>query len=360
MLIYQEYYIEFFLMKFQQPLILYLYCMLFLLSACSKGEIPGQNTEDEKMTIQLRIQFAANRIPYSFSTTRGNNIDIIESDYYSQTLDSGYTYRAILEIYDMSADQTPIERKEIILGQDLNDIELPFVLEKKKYQFAFWCDCVEKSQPKDLYYNTSKGLKYVKIIQSEKIAYPFEFYRKNCLSSSITLDPDKLDSSLLNNVRVTIRPSLSVAQLLISTTDIINFIAQEKQNMSSQTLVHVDSLQARILYQGFTPCGLNVLSGKLNDARIGITLQSHIMELQHGEALVAADCILSEEKETNYNILLQLMYNGQIKTESVINMRARKEKSYSIRSNFLSKETSSGGLNVDTGFDGIIDIVLPD
>ena len=114
-------------------------------------------------------------------------------------------------------------------------------------------------------------------------------------------------------------------------------------------------------YALYFPTGYNALTGVPNKAETGIGFKSDILPLSDNEVLLGYDYVFVNGDYTEVNITLRLydkvsgeMLNGYSGLEAEI----YKGKTTVIRGMFLTTENGSG-ISIDTGFDGSIDITLP-
>ena len=114
-------------------------------------------------------------------------------------------------------------------------------------------------------------------------------------------------------------------------------------------------------YALYFPTGYNVLTGLPNKAETAIYFTSAITPVTEDEVLLGYDYVFVNGESTTLNITLTVMdAEGEVvNSYSGLEARILKGQTTVLRGTYLTEDRGSG-VGIDPGFDGYIDITLPD
>lgn len=114
-------------------------------------------------------------------------------------------------------------------------------------------------------------------------------------------------------------------------------------------------------YVLYFPVGYNVFTGLPNKAETQISFSSDITPLSDDEVLLGYDYVFVNGDETSVSVTLTLFNRDKEKLNTYSNLPATlyKGETTVIRGDYLTQNRGSG-IGIDPGFDGDIEITLPD
>ena len=114
-------------------------------------------------------------------------------------------------------------------------------------------------------------------------------------------------------------------------------------------------------YAGYFPSGFNAYTNKPNDARTGMSFGCSMRPLSDKEAHLASDYIFVNGSESAVKVNLTIRDGeGNLLNEiGDIDVPIVRGKLTTIRDEFLTRDYAPG-IGINPGFDGEIDIVIPD
>ena len=114
-------------------------------------------------------------------------------------------------------------------------------------------------------------------------------------------------------------------------------------------------------YALYFPTGYNVLTGLPNKAETGITFSSAMIPVSEEEVMLGYDYVFVNGESTTVNITLTVLDSAGevVNTYSGLEAVIYKGETTVLRGTFLTEDRGSG-IGIDPGFDGTIDIILPD
>ena len=219
-------------------------------------------------------------------------------------------------------------------------------LPSDEYRLMAWCDYVDASQPSaDLHYLTA-DLRDVTFTGS----YDGNDPSRNAYSGVTPIDFKVYegDTTTVINSDISLKPIMGK----------IKFVATDY----NQFLVKPISLRFLIAYTGFLPHRYSVVRGVPFDATTGVYfITNELTELStegDGSATLGYDYVMVNGDESSVTVALGL-YNDEGKLvgqSGNINVPIRRGGLTVVKGHFLTKTQSSGGIGIDPGFDGDINV----
>ena len=286
--------------------------------------------------------------------------------------DATYDVRWIIEIFRDAIEGKPVEQRVLSCdpASDGNhSIETAFDLHAAKYKVVVWMDHVDDGSIEDKYY-TVQSLSAISIPETED--YIGNEEHKDTYVGNQELDLTAYRDQWGQTINRTIMLERPMAKIEFITTDVDKLLdewtAQTGQNgiagsdqeeIASRT--DVSSWQVRVEYAGYFPSSFNAYTNKPNDAREGVSFTSTMTILSAQEARLGSDYIFVNGNESAVYVNLTLLDDrGNVMNEvQGIEVPIIRGKLTSIRDEFLSQDFTPG-IGIDPGFDGNIDIVIPD
>ena len=163
-----------------------------------------------------------------------------------------------------------------------------------------------------------------------------------------------------------------MAQIEFITTDVDKFLddlAAKKERQDSRTVADnllgsapdLSSIQVTVDYACYFPSSFNAYTNKPNDACLGMSFGCCMTPLTEKEAHLAGDHIFvnGAESAVTINLTLRDGDGNLLNRIEGINVPIVRGKLTVVRDEFLTRSYAPG-IGIDPGFDGEIDIVIPD
>lgn len=267
--------------------------------------------------------------------------------------------RIVVEAYRFNNQTQPEIRKEIVLDKPLDKQEtsINLSLNATKYRIVAWSDYIQTKDASDMYYYTVETLRKIKY-NGEYTANKEE---KDCFSNHKDIDLTQYSDVWNMTINMDMQLDRPVGKLTLISNDIEKYISKINSKGETISKADINSFTAKIIYSGYTPNGYDAYENKLNDASIGISYYSKFNIINENEAMVAFDYVLADIEGTQYNITMQIFdKDGKIVNEVSGNkVFVFSNKETILKTNFLTGEYKPG-INIDQGYDGVIDVIIPD
>lgn len=237
-------------------------------------------------------------------------------------------------------------------SQDAQTMTIQVPLHAAKYKIAAWVDFVNAGTTCDKYYLTNT-------LDAIRITTP---YQGNCkdkatFSSSCSLDLSAYRDQWNTQVECPLTLRSPMARIELVAIDFDKFIKQE----ALRTARDLSDLTVSITYAGYFPSGFNAFTDKANDAVTNIGFDSHPTLLSDQMVLLAYDYVFVNGEASNITVDITISdRQGQaINRIEGLRIPVERGKPATIKGEFLTQDFSPG-IGIDPGFDGDIDVTIPD
>ena len=271
-----------------------------------------------------------------------------------------YDVRWIIEVFRDKIDGTPVESR--ILSCDPaadgnHAISTTFDLNAAKYHVVAWMDYVDDGSTDDKYYNID-ALSTIHIPDAEN--YVGDEEHKDAFVARKEFDLSGFRDQWNQQIGCAMTLERPMAQIEFITTDLDEFLGNAS-GQSLRTPADIASIKVSVNYEGYFPSGFNAYTDKPNDAQTGVSFECPITQLSDSEAHLAGDHVFVNGSESAVTVTLVIRdgQNNIINEIGGINVPIVRGKKTVIRDDFFTKSYSPG-IGIDPGFDGDIDIVIPD
>lgn len=281
--------------------------------------------------------------------------------------------RWIIEIFQDAVDGTPVARRVLSADPDVEGhhaIETTFDLHAAKYQVVAWMDYVDDGSIADKYY-VIPSLSSIRIPETENYIGDEDY--KDTYVGHQEIDLSAYRTHWNSTVDQTVILERPMAKIEFITTDMGKVIAEwaarrakTKAAMSGSTAaladqVDVSSWQVNVEYAGYFPSSFNAYTNKPNDARQGVSFVSAMTPLSSQEARFGSDYIFvnGNESAVNVNLTISDAQGNVINEVQGIQVPIVRGKLTSVRDEFLTRSFTPG-IGIDPGFDGEINVVIPE
>ena len=331
-----------------------------LLTSCNKTilEFPENGGEDPT-SVHVNLSLAVDPAIEPYTSTK---VDPNTEE---------HDVRWIIELFRDEIEGEPVERRILTCdpATDLNHtISASFTLNAAKYPVVAWADYVNDGSTDDKYYLID-DLSSIRILEDED--YLGDEEHKDTYIVNEELDLSGYRDSWNETVEHTLTLKRPMAKIEFITTDIEKLLNQLRTKRSksggavSENLLtdnpDLSSIQVTVSYAGFLPSGFNAYTNKPNDARTGVSFDCSMTPLSDKEARLGSDYIFvnGNESAVTVNLIISDDEGNLINMIDGIEVPIARGKLTTIKDEFLTGDYAPG-IGIDPGFDGEINIVIPE
>lgn len=279
--------------------------------------------------------------------------------------------RWMVEVFRDEIDGDPVERR--ILSCDpqtdgRHTIETSLALHAAKYKIVAWMDYVDDGSTDDKYYRVP-SLSAISIPEGED--YVGDEDHKDTYVGQEEIDLTGYRDAWNETVRHKMTLERPMAKIEFITTDVVKLLKElaaqraELQGVVSENLLSenpdLSAIRVSVSYGGYFPSSFNAYTNKPNDARQGVSFECGMTPLSEQEARLCSDYVFVNGSESAVYVNLTIRDDEGNLLNNVGNVEVPivRGKLTTIRDEFLTQRFSPG-IGIDPGFDGDINIVIPD
>lgn len=337
-------------------------CLLvFLLIGCDKTvlEFPENGGVDPTLVnVNLTLEIDPKIEPYVSARSGAEGPEL-------------HDVRWIVEFFRDEIGGEPVERRVLTCKKSedgRHSIRTSLALHAARYQVVAWMDYVDCGSTDDKYY-TVNSLSSICVPEAE--AYIGDEDHKDTYVARQAIDLRGYRDWWDVYVNETVMLQRPMAKIEFITTDIDKFLdelaARRLNNagsLSDELLREnpdLSTIQVQVEYAGYFPSGFNAYTNKPNDARLGMSFTCSMKPLSDKEAHLASDYIFvnGSESAVKVNLIIRDSEGHLLNEVGGIDVPIVRGKLTTIRDEFLTRDYAPG-IGIDPGFDGEIDIVIPD
>ena len=282
-----------------------------------------------------------------------------------------YDVRWIVEVFRDEIGGELAERR--VLGCEPaadghHTIHTSLALHAARYHVVAWMDYVDNGSVDDKYY-TIPSLSSISVPAAGN--YIGDEDHKDTYVARQEIDLKAHRDRWNETVDVTVTLQRPMAKIEFIATDIDKFLDELAARHSEITGSVADDLlsqtpdlstiRVQVDYAGYFPSGFNAYTNKPNDARTGMSFGCSMQPLSDKEAHLAGDYIFvnGSESAVTVNLTLRDGEGNLLNRIEGINVPIVRGKLTVIRDEFLTRSYAPG-IGIDPGFDGEINVVIPD
>lgn len=319
----------------------------WMFASCSLiTQFPDENAVDPTL-VNLRVNL----------TIDSEAADMTDTDLFDHGV---VRQRVVVEAYKFDNSSKPVIRKDVIPDGYLTK-DKPYTvdlsLNSTKYRIVVWSDYVQTAAPADTYYYTAETLRKVKY----NGVYVGNKQEKDCFSAWKDIDLTEYRDEWNITADTDIDLKRPVGKLIVMTNDVDGYISRVESRGDAISRTDINAYTARVTYSGFTPNGFDAYSAVLNDAVPGLTFESNLTLVEDNKAMISFDYVLGDCDGTAYSVDVKIFdEDGKV----INDVGGRNTEVWCDRITVLEADFLTGdyepGISIDTDFDGVIDVPLPE
>ena len=234
-----------------------------------------------------------------------------------------------------------------------NKITLPvnLKLHAVEYTLVVWTDYVKANTKEDLYYNTED---LQQIVCTDPYTGSTDY--RDCLYGTASLDLRPYRDKWNARVQVCVDMVRPLAKYEIIATDVKDFLRKTKRQRTDGEIFTIT-----FSYGFYFPTAFNALSGKPADSQPGGQVPTPLTVPADGteECTIGSDFVFVNGTESFVKLTMEIRDGGGnvISRTTGLEVPYRRGHLTTVRARFLTNEMQ-GGVEIDPGFDGDIDVDL--
>ena len=282
--------------------------------------------------------------------------------------------RWMVEVYRDEIDEEP-EHERLLTGDPAEDgrhsTSTTLDLHAGKYIVVAWADYVADGTTSDKYYAVP-SLDQIGIASGESYVGDEEHKDTYAVVEEVDLTGyhDQWNVEVEHGVTLE-RPMAKIEFITTDVDKLLADLAAARSGKSSSRASYSDNLlgenpdlnaiRVTVEYAGYLPSGYNVYTGKPNDAVTGMSFTCSLTRLSGKEARLGSDYIFVNGNESAVTVNLEIRDDAGnlINRVEGINVPIVRGKLTTIRDEFLTRDYAPG-IGIDPGFEGEINVVIPD
>lgn len=310
-------------------------------------------------------------VAYLAATVANLGVEYSFGDHYSIDLPIIYSPYTVARDYRDEIGGELAERR--VLGCEPaadghHTIHTSLALHAARYHVVAWMDYVDNGSVDDKYY-TIPSLSSISVPAAGN--YIGDEDHKDTYVARQEIDLKAHRDRWNETVDVTVTLQRPMAKIEFIATDIDKFLDELAARHSEITGSVADDLlsqtpdlstiRVQVDYAGYFPSGFNAYTNKPNDARTGMWFECNMTPLTNKEAHLASDYIFvnGSESAVKVDLTIRDSEGNLLNRIEGIDVPIVRGKLTTIRDEFLTRDYAPG-IGIDPGFDGDINITIPD
>ena len=296
--------------------------------------------------------FSLPELSVRFAMPETGMADFTPQDTKTRAAAAGYILRCVAEFYKTGTDQIVLHKAITPELQADGTYQVDLQLSEGSYDLRLWADYALTDAPlADAFYHT-ESLKAVTLFtepymantDAKDVAYGNE--------SDITMSDE---GTLLS---MTLQRPLAKYRIVVDADEIAEYLKMRKIN--PQEFPPIEELTAIVQYDGYFPSGFNVSTEKPNDAVLGMGYSRSLAHYDSSaaELELGSDWILVNGNASfvNATVILTDSKGNVVCRVPGVQIDYRRNQLTTIKGSFLTSGTNSGGIRIDTEWDGVYDV----
>lgn len=324
-------------------------------SAADADLISGVADADVKEMSVTRVTIPCVRGSFSLPVltvqlipTESELADFTPEQTQARAAEAGYKLRCVAELRKAGTDVVVLH-KEItptLLPEGLYELQMQVC--EGEYDMNLWADyAVAEAALTDKYYDT-ESLKAVKIITEPYVA-----------------NTDAKDTAYGNKSGISVPAQGAIAvvelerplakyRIIVDAEEIAEY--QELRRKNPNNFPAIEEMTVSIAYEGYFPSSFNILTGKPNDALLGISYSRSLADFDSSaeELELGNDWILVNGTSSFVNATVKITDSKgkTVCSTPGVQIDYRRNQLTTIKGKFLTSGVNNGGIRIDTEWDG--------
>lgn len=265
---------------------------------------------------------------------------------------AGYTLRCVAELYKAGTDQIVLHKAVTPELQEDGTYKVDLQLSEGSYDLCLWADYAHTEAPLvDAFYHT-ESLKTVTLFtepymantDAKDVAYGNE--------SGITLPKGG------STITLPLQRPLAKYRIIVDADEIAEY--QKMRKVNPQEFPPIEELMVSVQYEGYFPSGFNVSTEKPNDAVLGMGYSGSLSHYDGSAAdlELGSDWVLVNGNTSfvNATVIVSDRQGNVICRIPGTQIDYRRNQLTTVKGRFLTSGANSGGIRIDTEWDGVYDV----
>ena len=338
-----------------------------VLAGCDVHEFPDM---PETVPFHLRLRYDTDMTVWEHVYDGGDVSEAGLGGTYDNARESGQI-RYVIRAYPLSEKRNTAQEhtEELVFTRDAADgydCECTLELPGGNYNIMVWSDLVRHDG--DTHFHNADDFSEISLQGGHSGNTDYRDAYRGTNSISLATDireraPDTLDVAMQ-------RP---LAKYEFITNDVVEFVEKEATRMaatrgeetkngdgSPTRAVNVEDYKVVFYYVGFMPDTYSMFTDKPVDSSTGVLFESSLSKLSESEASLGFDYVMVNGKESAVTVRIGILdkEGAQLSLTGPIDVPLKRSHHTILKGMFLMSK-SSGGVNIDPGFDGDHNLIFP-
>ena len=266
---------------------------------------------------------------------------------------AGYTLRCVAELCEAGNNQTVLHKAVTPELQEDGTYTIEMQLPGGIYDLRLWADYARTEAPlADTFYHT-ESLKAVTLFTEPYTANTDAKDAAYGNENGITMSEG--DTARMT---MTLQRPLAKYRIIVDADEIAEYLHMQKIN--PQEFPSIEELTVSVQYEGYFPSGFNVSTQKPNDAVGGMGYSGLLSryDVSATELELSSDWILVNGNSSfvNATVIVSDSQGNAICRIPGTQIDYRRNQLTTIKGRFLTSGVGSGGIRIDTKWDGVYDV----
>ena len=322
-----------------------------LLSGIAEADVPGNGIIRVIIPLQ-QDSFPLPVLSLRFTLPETGMPDFTPQQTSTRAAEAGYVLRCVAELYKAGTDETVLHKAVTPELQADGTYKVDLQLSEGSYDLRLWADYARTDSPlADAFYH-SESLKAITLFT--------EAYAANTDAKDATYGNENglTVSDEGTSLTMTLQRPLAKYRIIVDADEIAEYLRMRSINPAE--FPALEELTVSVQYEGYFPSGFNVATEKPNDAVGGIAYTTSLADCDASasEIELGSDWILVNGNSSFVNATVTLS-DGQgnaVCRVPGVQIDYRRNQLTTVKGRFLTSGANSGGIRIDTEWDGSYDV----
>lgn len=324
-----------------------IYCLAGLVasifSSCTLHQEPdGFGTDPTDVTLSVDLNINLKMPQYEDVTTTTSRAE------------NTYNHRFVIEA--IGNDMRVHDRRIVCLPVEDNEkmVQLPvnMRLNARNYQILVWSDYVNIAESDTVTFYDAKSLTPVMPVKSFRANTAY----KDAFSANTSIDLTRYSDKWQTRIDLSMNLTRPVGRYELVTTDVATF-----QRKLADGTIGGTTFTARIRYAGYIATGFNVAEQTPKNMLSFLsynTSLNNVISTEDKELRIGFDFVICQPDVKEVPVEIEIVNEkNEVVSNLAVNIPVQSGYNTAVRGRFLTA-TTDGGLNIDSDYDGSIDIDL--
>ena len=322
-----------------------------LLSGIGEAQVPGNSVTRVIIPLQ-QFAFSLPVLSLRFTLPETGMPDFTPQQTSTRAAEAGYVLRCVAELYKAGTDQIVLHKAITPELQADGTYKVELQLSEGSYDLRLWTDYARTEAPLSNAFYHTESLKAVTIFTEPYTANTDAKDAAYGNENGITMPCEGA------TVTMALQRPLAKYRIIVDADEIAEYLRMRAINPAE--FPPIEELTVSVQYEGYFPSGFNVSTEKPNDAVGGIAYTTSLSDCDAlaSEIELGSDWILVNGNTSfvNATVIVSDSQGNVICRIPGTQIDYRRNQLTTVKGRFLTSGANSGGIRIDTEWDGSYDV----